>query len=120
MGECTMCRWLGGTVLGGIALVAVTLAAVDGRSAWAASDLPEVEAPDFAEAGEVIDSLETMMDAIEEVKEAEGWRALRAIDQCDTAIDIIEDKVTAAAYDAEAGERSWQLCHHRYQVLKLH
>lgn len=114
MGAWRAGRWLGGFVFGGLMAAAVAV------SAQSDSDLPEVTAPDFANAREVIASLEEMKALIEEVKEAKGWRALRAFDQCETAIDIIEDKVTAAAYDAAAGERSWGLCHHRYWTLTLH
>ncbi|MGP1253404.1 MAG: hypothetical protein ACTS10_03250 [Kiloniellales bacterium] len=114
MGAWKAGRWLGGAVFGGLMAAAVA------ASAQSNGDLPEVEAPDFANAREVIASLEEMKSSIEEVKEAKGWRALRAFDQCETAIDIIEDKITAAAYDAEAGERSWGLCHHRYWTLSLH
>lgn len=88
--------------------------------AQADAQLPDVEAPDFAEADAVLASVEGMIDSMEAVKDAEGWRALRAIDECETVEDMIEDKVTAAAYDAESGERVWSLCHKRYEGLKLH
>lgn len=131
MGEWLLCcrrqaRGLSGTIFGGAtalagtAAIVLALVSVDGRIAQAADNLPEVETPDFADVNRVLDSLEAMKESIEEVQENEGWRALRAADQCETAIDIIEDKMTAAAYDAEAGERSWRLCHQRYQSLKLH
>jgi hypothetical protein len=82
--------------------------------------LPEVSAPDFADGDAVTESLEAMLASIEEVKDAEGWRALRAIDECDTVLDLVEGQMTATAYDAEGGERLWRLCFDRYQGLKLH
>ncbi len=84
------------------------------------AQLPDVETPDFAEADAVLESVEEMIGSMQAVKDAEGWRALRAIDECETVEDMIEDKVTAAAYDADSGERSWTLCHKRYESLKLH
>jgi hypothetical protein len=105
----------------------VTLAAAAALAALAAAPalaqdgaLPEVEAPDFAEAGAVRESIETMIAAMDEVKDAEGWKALRAIDECETVDGMIEDQWSAGAYDAEGGEDLWRLCHGRYEGLKLH
>lgn len=83
-------------------------------------DLPEVEAPDFADSDAVTESLEGMLASVEEVTDAKGWRAMRAVDECETVLDLIEGQVTATAYDAEGGERLWRLCFGRYQGLKLH
>ncbi|OAB54962.1 hypothetical protein AY600_10200 [Phormidium willei BDU 130791] len=86
----------------------------------AAADLPEVSAPDFARAEAVVESLEAMQAAIEEVKAQEGWRALRALDECATAQELIEEQVTATAYEAAGGEKLWRLCQQRYAGLQLH
>ena len=94
-------------------VAAAVAAALLASAAWAA--LPEMRPPDFARAEAVRGSLKAMHRSLEaEARKSGHWLARRGAGHCKNAIERLDWRVTAAAYDAEVGEKIWRDCHDAY------
>ena len=78
------------------------------------------EPPDFAKASQVRDSLNAMLRDLKPEAKEHGWLELRAIGMCEDALERLQDRRSAAAYSAEAGEQIWRSCHDLHQRAKMH
>jgi hypothetical protein len=107
-------------LMAGVAAFGLALGAAAVQAQEEEGTLPDVEAPDFADAGAVLDSVSGMLESIEGATDAEGWRVLRAETECRAVEKLIEEKTTSEAYEAASGENLWTMCHDHYESLQLH
>lgn len=90
-----------------------------GNSAAAAS-LPEVGRPDFSRSGEVVASLDSMINHLQAAAKDDpaSWQVGRALGNCKVVQRTIAQWPGVGAYDPRGAERLWKECKSTYQAAR--